>query len=189
MVVSFDFSYFPCYTKINYKELYEKSKGGDAMDFSIGINTFYPVYNQNPINPVTPSPIVKRGSEGTANSGRVKPTECQTCKNRKYVDGSNEGNVSFKAPGHISPEASAGVVMSHELEHVANAKAEGNEPGKELVSSTVSLKMSICPECGRAYVSGGVTQTTMKSSTNPFDNAMSKAQELLLAGMNFDQIA
>lgn len=28
MVVSFDFSYFPCYTKINYKELYKKVKEG-----------------------------------------------------------------------------------------------------------------------------------------------------------------
>ena len=30
--------------------------------------------------------------------------ECQTCKNRKYQDGSNE-NVSFKSASHISPEA------------------------------------------------------------------------------------
>lgn len=27
---------------------------------------------------------------------KSKTTECQTCKNRKYVDGSNEANVSFK---------------------------------------------------------------------------------------------
>ena len=30
--------------------------------------------------------------------------ECQTCKNRKYQDGSNE-NVSFKSASHISPPA------------------------------------------------------------------------------------
>lgn len=27
---------------------------------------------------------------------KSKTTECQTCKNRKYVDGSNEANASFK---------------------------------------------------------------------------------------------
>ena len=159
------------------------------MDFTIGMNTFYPVYNATPVNPVSSSPLVKRGSEGTAELGNVKQTECQTCKNRKYVDGSNEGNVSFKAPGHIAPEASAATVMGHELEHVANARREGNKPGNELISSTVSLKMDICPECGRAYVSGGVTHTTIKKSSNPFDKAMYEAQGRLLAGMNFDKIA
>ena len=33
--------------------------------------------------------------------------ECQTCKNRKYVDGSNDANVSFKNAAHVSPEAAA----------------------------------------------------------------------------------
>ena len=28
--------------------------------------------------------------------------ECQTCKNRKYVDGSDEANVSFKSAAHVS---------------------------------------------------------------------------------------
>ena len=35
-------------------------------------------------------------------STKVKPVECQTCKNRKYVDGSNEPDVSFKTPGKIA---------------------------------------------------------------------------------------
>ena len=30
------------------------------------------------------------------------PEECQTCKNRKYVDGSDEANVSFKSAAHVS---------------------------------------------------------------------------------------
>ena len=38
---------------------------------------------------------------------KSKTTECQTCKNRKYVDGSNEANVSFKNAAHISPEAAS----------------------------------------------------------------------------------
>ena len=33
---------------------------------------------------------------------RSSPAECETCKNRKYQDGSDE-NVSFKTASHISP--------------------------------------------------------------------------------------
>ena len=50
--------------------------------------------------------------------------ECQTCKNRKYQDGSNE-NVSFKSASHISPEAAGIRVAAHEAEHVSNAYAKG----------------------------------------------------------------
>lgn len=34
------------------------------------------------------------------------PAECQTCKERKYIDGSDE-NVSFKAAAHIYPRQPA----------------------------------------------------------------------------------
>ena len=48
------------------------------------------------------------------------PQECQTCKNRKYQDGSDE-NVSFKSASHISPASSGARVRAHEAEHVSNA--------------------------------------------------------------------
>lgn len=112
--------------------------------------------------------------------------ECQTCKERKYIDGSNEGNVSFKAPGHIAPEASAGVVMSHEKEHVANAKREGNKPGNELLSATVSLKTAICPECGRSYVAGGTTRTLIKYGDSEYDKNRKAADMDALLGANVD---
>ena len=41
-------------------------------------------------------------------STKVKPVECQTCKNREYVDGSNEPDVSFKTPGKIAAGESYG---------------------------------------------------------------------------------
>ena len=47
--------------------------------------------------------------------------ECQTCKNRKYVDGSDEANVSFKSAAHVSPEAAGSAVRAHEGQHVSNA--------------------------------------------------------------------
>lgn len=163
------------------------------MSLSIGgYNTFFPVYNTYPVSPVTGATSVSRGSEGTAGVDAVKQGECQTCKERKYVDGSHDPNVSFKTPGHIDPGDSAAKVMSHEREHVAAAVAEGNKPGKELVSSTVSLKTSICPECGRAYVSGGVTHTVMKTTqenSNPYFKLQQQMNRNLLAGMNFDMSA
>ena len=36
--------------------------------------------------------------------------ECQTCKERKYQDGSDDPGVSFKTPTQIAPEQAASVV-------------------------------------------------------------------------------
>lgn len=106
--------------------------------------------------------------------------ECETCKNRTYVDGSNENDVSFKSPGHIAPEASAAVVSAHEYQHVANAVQEGNKPNAELVSATVSLKTAICPECGKTYVAGGETRTTMRyQKENPYKQTQEAFQNFL----------
>ncbi|MCR4956386.1 MAG: hypothetical protein K6A30_06855 [Lachnospiraceae bacterium] len=120
-----------------------------------------------------------------------KEEECQTCKNRKYQDGSNENDVSFKSPGHISPEASYGTVMAHEHMHVANAIAKGSEPGKELVSANVSIKMERCPECGKVYAAGGLTTTVIKTSgekynDTPYDNARKLVDGELGAGATID---
>ena len=41
-----------------------------------------------------------------------KQKECQTCKNRKYVDGSDEANVSFKSAAHVSPQAASSAVRA-----------------------------------------------------------------------------
>lgn len=101
--------------------------------------------------------------------------KCETCENRTYVDGSNENDVSFKSPGHIAPEAAASRVMAHEYEHVRNAYQEDKEEGKELVSVSVSLKTAICPECGKTYVAGGETRTTMRSGVE--ENPYAKQQE------------
>ena len=113
--------------------------------------------------------------------------ECQTCKNRKYVDGSDEGNVSFKAPGHISPEASAGMVMAHEQEHVANAVREGNKAGNELLSVSVSLKTAVCPECGRTFVAGGTTRTVIRYGNTPYEQNRKSADYARFVGANIDR--
>lgn len=88
--------------------------------------------------------------------------ECATCASRKYQDGSDEGNVSFKAAAHINPNASGAAVRSHEQEHVSNAYAKAEKGNGKVLNASVTLKTAICPECGRGYVAGGVTRTSIK---------------------------
>ena len=171
-----------------------------------GISGIYPMYNAGAVSGVRKPDMVTRGSDGTAqatvdgvkdaaSSKRVEKGECQTCKNRKYVDGSNEGDVSFKSPTHISPNNAAAAVMSHEQEHVSNAVAEGNQEGKELLNVSVALHTSVCPECGRVYVSGGTTNSTIRSTvgnsqnTNPYAKRQADLNYQMAAGANFDQSA
>lgn len=97
-------------------------------------------------------------------ASEISKLECQTCKSRRYVDSSGDSGVSFKAPGYISPESSAAVVAAHEGEHVAIAQAKGAEKGNRLISASVTLHTDICPECGKAYVSGGQTRTQIEYS-------------------------
>ena len=125
---------------------------------------------------------------GAKGSKKVKQSECMTCKNRKYVDGSDEGNVSFKAPGHISPGNSAAMVSAHEQQHVANARREGSKENAQLVSANVQLKLAVCPECGTSYVAGGVTRTTIKySEANPYDQNRKGLEGDALRGRNIDE--
>ena len=100
------------------------------------------------------------GVDGAKNAQDVmEEGECQTCAERKYQDGSNDPGVSFKTAGHISPEASAATVRSHELEHVTRNQAKAEREGKEIVNQSVTLSTAICPECGTVYTSGGTTRT------------------------------
>ena len=116
-------------------------------------------------------------------SGKI---ECETCKNRTYQDGSDE-MVSFKSPGHISPQASAATVMSHEQEHVSNAFEEANRKGGEVIQASVSLQTATCPECGRTYVSGGETTTQIKyNEENPYAKGFKTADSAVVAGLNMN---
>jgi len=112
------------------------------------------------------NPSVEKNQEsnraGTGPARKAGAVECTTCKQRKYQDVSNDAGVSFKAPGHISPEASFSAVKSHEFEHVRNEAAEAAREDRKIVSQSVTLKTDICPECGRVYISGGETRTVTK---------------------------
>ena len=124
-----------------------------------------------------------KGRKGLDDPGE----ECQTCKNRKYKDGSDE-MVSFKSPQHVSPESAASAVRAHEQEHVSNAYKKAAMDNGKVVSASESIHMAVCPECGSTYVSGGTTQTQIKyyNEENPYQQDLKKADQAKYAGMNLD---
>lgn len=133
-------------------------------------------------------PIVNPGESMEVAPGRKSsPAECETCKERKYQDGSDE-MVSFKSAAHISPEASGARVRAHEQEHVVNAYEKAAEKGGKVISCGVSLSTAICPECGRSYVSGGVTRTSIAypNEKNPYTRDMKAVHGMALRGANLD---
>lgn len=113
--------------------------------------------------------------------------ECQTCKNRKYQDGSDE-MVSFKSAQHISAGSEGARVRAHEQEHVSNAYKDAAENNGKVLQATVSIKTAICPECGRSYVAGGTTNTQIKyyNEENPYQKDLKATDHDKYAGMNTD---
>lgn len=133
--------------------------------------------------------MVNPGEDTTVHPGKkTSPAECQTCKNRKYQDGSNESNVSFQTAQHVSPEAAGAAVRAHEGQHVSNAYKKAAMDGGKVMQASVAIHTAVCPECGRVYVSGGTTTTKIKYSNeeNPYIKNMKNQDKGLLSGMNFD---
>ena len=137
----------------------------------------YSPYSMNPISgiskavqPETAGSIKNPTASKVKAAGRESsPAECETCANRKYQDGSDE-MVSFKTPQHVSPEAAASAVRAHEQEHVNNAYTKAAKDNGKVLRANVAIHTSICPECGRSYVSGGTTTTQIKyyNEENPY---------------------
>lgn len=114
-------------------------------------------------------------------------SECQTCKERKYQDGSDE-MVSFKAAAHIAPEASAARVRSHEQEHVSNAFKKAAQGEGKVLQASVRLQTAICPECGRSYVAGGTTTTRIKyKEDTPYGKNTKALQAEAFKGNHVDE--
>ena len=132
---------------------------------------------------------VKNPGESTrvAPGRKSSPAECQTCKERKYQDGSDE-NVSFKSAQHISPEAAGARVRAHEQEHVANAYSKAEQQNGKVINASVTIHTAICPECGRTYVSGGTTHTQIKynNEKNPYQQNKKANDAMGLVGQSVD---
>ena len=139
---------------------------------SYGQSGAYSVSNERPL-PGMQDTEKKAGRKSS-------PEECETCKNRKYRDGSNE-MVSFKS-------ATASAVRAHEQEHVSNAYKKAATDNGKVINASVSIHTAICPECGRSYVSGGTTNTQIKyyNEDNPYQKELKAADHLKYSGMNAD---
>ncbi len=137
------------------------------------------------------SPMDKADPDQQKKAGRKSsPADCETCKNRKYQDGSDE-NVSFKSPTHISPQSAGAAVRAHENEHVSNAYKKAAQGNGQVISAGVSLHTAVCPECGRSYISGGETNTMIKytNENNPYQKELKNADATILRGANLDLTA
>ena len=131
----------------------------------------------------TPSQTV-----GTKETKETQKAECQTCKERKYMDQSNEGDVSFPAHTLTARGQAPALVMDHAGFLGLNGVAEAQKQNKRLVSVSVSLKTGVCPECGKTYIAGGTTRTKMLTyRENPYDQGRKAVEGTMLRGMNFDQ--
>ncbi len=135
----------------------------------------YAAYLERYNNPMDHG-TVNNSSESVAKMKKFRstPEECETCKNRKYQDGSDENDVSFKTPGHISVASAPSQVMAHEQQHVANAYEKAEKGEGRVLQASVQIKTAVCPECGRTYVSGGETTTRIAYSKG--DKNESKAE-------------
>lgn len=133
-----------------------------------------------------PKGIKNPGESTVVEPGRKSsPADCETCKNRKYQDGSDE-MVSFKSPANISPEASVSKVRAHEQEHVSNAYAKASKGNGKVMQASVRIKMAVCPECGTAYAEGGLTTTKIQYPKDKFSQNKKSNDAAGLIGSNFD---
>ncbi len=73
-------------------------------------------------------------------------------------------------------------------EHVSNAYAKAAEGNGQVVSASVTLRTGVCPECGRVYVAGGETNTTIKypNETNPYQQERKSQDAADLTGARID---
>ena len=119
---------------------------------------------------------LKVGAEGA--QAAAEEGKCQTCEERKYQDESDDMGVSFQTATNIAPEQVASAVRGHENEHVVREQAKAQREGRRVVSQSVTLHTEICPECGKAYISGGTTRTvTAEKAADKYAEAQKLGQE------------
>ena len=136
---------------------------------------YYDPYNTtHTAQPSGNAPIAQKQSANSPVSGgtpelnknqEIGPKQCKTCAARTYKDQSGDSSVSFQTPTHVAPEMAASAVAAHEQEHVQNNAQNAQGEGMK-ATSFVQIRTSVCPECGRIYVSGGTT-TTYYSKKQP----------------------
>ena len=184
---SWDSAYYAAGAARSRVEYPQGYAGGLSPDIMMGSNTSLPFQAENNILPgAYPAELSGRMrisypiSQGAENGASPPQTDaalgaegaqkaldegrCETCEQRKYQDGSDDISVSFQTPTEIDPDSAASAVRGHEMEHVYHEQAKAQRENRKVVSQTVTLHTDICPECGRAYISGGTTRTVTKAN-------------------------
>ena len=134
---------------------------------------------------ISPSDVQSLSASEKRSLIRSGQLECETCKSRKYQDGSDE-MVSYKSAAHISPEAAGAAVRSHEQEHVSNAYSKAAKNNGQVVNASVSIQTSVCPECGRTYVSGGTTTTQIRYNQDAYAQNTKRQDQIGVPGSNLE---
>ena len=82
-------------------------------------------------------------------------------------------------------------VRAHENEHVSNAYKKAAKDNGKVMNASVTIQTSICPECGRTYVSGGLTKTSIKytNEDNPYTKNQKQLDAMNMRGANVDYAA
>lgn len=152
--------------------VYRKNAGDGTPVSAASPVSGTPVFGTEPLDAPT---AAKNAPNGVQQNGKLSKEadlkrrfdsfECQTCKNRKYQDGSDDSGVSFQTPTKVAPQSAGAAVRSHEQEHVSRNRSKAKREGREIVSQSVTIHTNICPECGRVYVSGGTTRTATRNAS------------------------
>ena len=137
-----------------------QKQASDPAEMAVRMRIRYAGTDGQPERDVKPSGSGAEGVQKAAEEGR-----CQTCAKRKYQDASDDPGVSFQTPTRVNPGQAASAVRGHEQEHVVREQAKAAREDRRVVSQSVTLHTDICPECGRVYISGGVTRTV--TAANP----------------------
>ncbi len=105
-----------------------------------------------------------------------KINECETCANRRYQDDSSDSGVSFQAPTRLTPQQASSAVVSHEKEHFTREASRAKSENKDVLVNSIRIHSAICPDCGKAYISGGETTTVTKTRKNDSPSPIKEAQ-------------
>ncbi|MCL2188562.1 MAG: hypothetical protein FWC16_06480 [Defluviitaleaceae bacterium] len=109
------------------------------------------------------------------------PTECVTCATRVYQDDSTDGGVSMQSLTNLTPYEAPAQVRNHEMEHQHRDRIAFEEQGMDVVLQFIEMHTSVCPECNRVYVSGGMstTQAVGREGGEEHDHPLSMEEALL----------
>ena len=101
--------------------VYRKNAANSAPVSGMGTASMTNPYSG--AEPLNGSPVLKNYQKGFPQNGKISEEadrkrrfdsfECQTCKNRKYQDGSDDSGVSFQNPTRVDPKAAGSAVRSH----------------------------------------------------------------------------